>query len=239
MSSGRNRRPSPALVVGGVALIAALTGTAVGLPGKNSVDKGDLKKNSVTKSEIRKDAVRSAEVDNGSINARDLADAEAFRRVGAPGQPPFSTGGQGDCEWELTTGEVSPVNPAAFYKDAYGVVHMVGAVTADSDTGGDTFCNSGDPGEVEDALVFTLPAGYRPENVTIVGVGNSEAIVVGDESVSLGGEVVPAGSVLAIDGEQIIIDGATFRGAGPGTESIDLVSLSRAPIDALVRRASR
>jgi hypothetical protein len=41
------RLPSPALVVASVALIAALSGTAIGLPGKNTVDSGDIKNNSV------------------------------------------------------------------------------------------------------------------------------------------------------------------------------------------------
>ena len=38
-----SRRPTPAMAVAFVALLAALSGTAVALPGTNSVDSGDIK----------------------------------------------------------------------------------------------------------------------------------------------------------------------------------------------------
>jgi hypothetical protein len=40
-----SHRPSPALIVALIALVAALAGSAVALPGKNKVDKNDIKKN--------------------------------------------------------------------------------------------------------------------------------------------------------------------------------------------------
>ena len=43
---------SPGLVIGLIALIAAMSGSAMALSGKNTVDKGDLKKNSVGASEL-------------------------------------------------------------------------------------------------------------------------------------------------------------------------------------------
>ncbi len=39
------RRPSPAMAVAFVALLAALSGTAIALPGTNTVDSGDIKNN--------------------------------------------------------------------------------------------------------------------------------------------------------------------------------------------------
>jgi hypothetical protein len=39
-----SRRPSPARLVAAIALVAALGGSAVALPGKNNVDKNDLQK---------------------------------------------------------------------------------------------------------------------------------------------------------------------------------------------------
>jgi hypothetical protein len=54
------RHLSPGLVVGVIALIAATSGSAVALSGKNGVDKGDLKKNSVGSSEL--DALTTSSV---------------------------------------------------------------------------------------------------------------------------------------------------------------------------------
>jgi hypothetical protein len=46
------RLPSPAMAVAFVALLAALSGTAIALPGKNTVDSGDISKGSIKPSEI-------------------------------------------------------------------------------------------------------------------------------------------------------------------------------------------
>jgi hypothetical protein len=61
------RRPSPAMAVAFVALLAALSGTAIALPGKNTVDSGDLKKNAVKASDIAKNAVTGPKIDNGAV----------------------------------------------------------------------------------------------------------------------------------------------------------------------------
>jgi hypothetical protein len=37
-----SRRPKPAMIVAFIALVAALSGSAVALPGKNTVDSGDI-----------------------------------------------------------------------------------------------------------------------------------------------------------------------------------------------------
>lgn len=52
------RRPSPALVISLLALFVAMSATATGLPGRNNVDKNDLKRNVVKAKNIRKNAVR-------------------------------------------------------------------------------------------------------------------------------------------------------------------------------------
>lgn len=220
--------PSPAMIVAGIALTAALGGTAAALSGKDTVAHNDLKNNVVHSEEIKKQEVKSS----------DLADPEPFRRVGAAGEPAFSDGGDGDCQWLLTTSEIA-TNPPGFYKDPFDVVHLVGATANEDDAGGDGTCVSTDPGEIEDSIVFELPPGYRPENATIVGVANSLALVIGDEGVAIGGVVVPPGSVLAADGTQAILDGAQFRAASVGTEPIDLESLQRLSLESVRRLAAR
>ena len=61
------RRPSPAMAVAFVALLAALSGTAVALPGKNTVDSGDLKKNAVKAPDIARNAVTGPKIRNGAV----------------------------------------------------------------------------------------------------------------------------------------------------------------------------
>jgi hypothetical protein len=56
------RRPSPGLIVGTVALIVALAGTSFALPGRNNVDRNDLRRNSVGAKALKGVVQRTAEV---------------------------------------------------------------------------------------------------------------------------------------------------------------------------------
>jgi hypothetical protein len=67
-------RPSPAMAVAFIALLAALSGTAVALPGKNTVDSGDIKKGNVKSSDLAANAVRGGKVRNGSLTGADSKD---------------------------------------------------------------------------------------------------------------------------------------------------------------------
>ena len=64
---GSIRRPSPALIVSVIALVAALTGTAVGLPGKKNIDRNDLRKNVVALKHLRNGAVGIKELRANSV----------------------------------------------------------------------------------------------------------------------------------------------------------------------------
>jgi hypothetical protein len=66
------RLPSPALAVAFVALIAALSGTAIALPGKNTVDSGDIKKGAVKGKDIGKNAVSGSKVKGNSLTGSDI-----------------------------------------------------------------------------------------------------------------------------------------------------------------------
>jgi hypothetical protein len=65
------RRPSPAMAVAFIALLAALSGTAVALPGKNTVDSGDIRKGAVKRGDIARNAVNGGKVQNGSLTGAD------------------------------------------------------------------------------------------------------------------------------------------------------------------------
>src|SRR5215204_5712882 len=68
------RRPSPAMLVGFIALVAALSGTAVALPGVNLVDSGDIKNGQVKRKDLGKNAVNGAKVANGALTGADVKD---------------------------------------------------------------------------------------------------------------------------------------------------------------------
>jgi hypothetical protein len=67
-----SRRPSPAMAVAFVALLAALSGTAIALPGKNTIDKNDFKKGAVRTKALAKNAVTGAKIKNGAVGTRDV-----------------------------------------------------------------------------------------------------------------------------------------------------------------------
>ena len=65
-------RPSPAMAVAFVALLAALSGTAIALPGTNTVDSGDIKNGQVRGKDIRRNAVTGAKVKNSALTGADV-----------------------------------------------------------------------------------------------------------------------------------------------------------------------
>jgi hypothetical protein len=224
------RRPNATTVIACLALFFAMAGgSAIALKGRNSVDSGDIKKGQVKNSDLANNAVTSKKIKNGQVKPGDLAAEEAYHLVGAPGEPTFGDGGEGDCIWRNVSALAPNFGtPAAFYRDARGVVHLTGAVVSNDGPGGDGACNpgSGTAEAVEDARVFTLPAGYRPDDLGIPTIGNlglAEAAVgiIGPTSdiVLQGSLPIPAGAVInGLGGEQALsFDGVTFRAAGPGT----------------------
>ena len=66
------KRPTPAMAVAFVALLAALSGSAIALPGKNSVDSGDIKNNNIRSKDIRNNDVRSGDVRNSTLTGGDV-----------------------------------------------------------------------------------------------------------------------------------------------------------------------
>jgi len=118
MGQTNRRRPSAAITVAALALVAALAGTAIAGP--------DAITSALTAPKAKKIAKRQA---NKQIKKRVLT-SEPYRAVGTPGQPGFQNG------WDNYTGQPNFAT-AAFYKDPLGVVHLRGSV--DGGTNGTIF----------------------------------------------------------------------------------------------------
>jgi hypothetical protein len=108
MKKIRVARPSPGLIVAIAALVVALSGVAVGLPGRNSVDSGDIQRNAVTTKKIKKNAVTSSRlagnaVTTGKIGPRQVTAADLAR---PPRLIEYSRTGDSDDEPMLTAGEL-------------------------------------------------------------------------------------------------------------------------------------
>lgn len=65
--------PSPALIVAICALLVALSGTALALPGRNSVEANDIARDAVKAKHIRDAAVGAGEIRDGEVRAAEIA----------------------------------------------------------------------------------------------------------------------------------------------------------------------
>lgn len=227
MSKHRLAWLSLARIVAMVALLAVLAGTATAFPGKNNVDKNDLKKNVVKSKNIKKNAVTAKHVKDGSLGEADLVPEEQLHVVGTAGQPAFNNGGQGDCTWGSASSALSSIMPVGFRKDRFGMVHMSGIAFAEENAGsGDEECGSTAPepdDANEDLVAFTLPPEYRPEKAVAFAAGQSTIFIAGTETVVGTGLTLQPGAVLVTD---------PFFGA-----SLDLVSFPAAEADVLAKVA--
>lgn len=117
-----------------------------------------------------------------------LAGVEAFREIGAAGQPVFGN------SWVNYNAAGGTYHTAAFYKDPFARVHLRGSV------------KSG----VLGASAFVLPAGYRPlARVGFVDYATGGAAGVSAASV----EVFANGNVVLYEGSNSFksLDGISFR----------------------------
>ena len=67
-------RPSPAMIVAGVALVMAMSGAAIALPGKGKVKSNDIAKGAVKTKAIAKGAVGSKQIKGKSIKGNRIKD---------------------------------------------------------------------------------------------------------------------------------------------------------------------
>jgi hypothetical protein len=205
------KRLSFANVMSVIAVFIALGGSsyAISKLPKNSVGPKQLKKNAVTTAKIKNKAVTGAKIKPGTITgtqvnastlgtvpvanlANSVAPVEPTHLIGAPGEPTFENGTS-----NLPQLSTIHLNPAGFYKDHEGIVHLQGVVK----TG-----NSGIP------ALFTLPPGFRPapgRAVTSQQFEGSVLFIFGGNNNIEGLEL--SGKLLGQKEKAVALDGITFR----------------------------
>ena len=233
----RDRLSSPALLVAVVALVAALGGSALALPGKKTVKENDLANNIVDSKNVKPEAVKgsdihedvlkskhivdgavgSEQISDGEVGAKDLAEPEPYENV-----TDFGDGGQNDCQWYDGTVDAPEINPVSYYKDPFGIVHLAGTARAEDGPGGDMLCDDN-----ADQVAFTLPPGYWPDNAEVQGGIMDQFVAIAPENGLVSGPIsVPAGTVVVPflssgTNPEVSLDGITFR-------AIDTTNLLRA-----------
>jgi hypothetical protein len=144
---------------------------------------------------LPKNSVKSKNIVNGQVKSSDVSDGLTFpaklRLVDGSGGPGFGAG------WENYG---SGVEPASFFRDREGMVHLTGSVDQATITG---------------AAIFTLPPGYRPAKEVEFGVlsVNSSSNKTIDQV-----EVQPEGDVFSFvnPGAFLSLAGIDFRCAPSG-----------------------
>lgn len=79
------RRPSASLAISVLALTLSITGAAGALPGRDTVNSGDIVNGSIRSADLKKGAVNSRVVKNDSLKAKDLGPDSATASEIAPG----------------------------------------------------------------------------------------------------------------------------------------------------------
>ena len=155
MSAGIGRlRPSPAMLVAVVALVFALTGAAIALPGKGSVDKNDLAKNAVKTKTIKNGAVSGPKLKAGAVTSDKLAD-------GAVTNGKIANGAVNAAK--LAPGTLEPV--------AYATVNQDGSVDESTSKG------VTDANVVEDSGVYGFRGlAFTPKLVTMNYLFDTQSI---------------------------------------------------------------
>ena len=210
-------------VVSVAALFVALGGSAYAVT--------TLDRNSVKSKHIVNGQVKSADVANDGLTGTDVnesrlgrvptaADAERlddldssdFARAGSEGWQAIALSSNVSfCHW---TNFGNGFNPASFFRDAGGVVHLRGMIKANDGPGVQCGAAPGTDGRVN--FGNPLPAGYRPENFELfTNTANNKPTRI---------DVLPDGLVLVLPGNGsltwadveswVSLDGISFR-CGP------------------------
>ncbi len=135
--TARRLRPSAGSIIGVVALVFALSGAALALPGKNSVTANDIKKNAVKTKAIKAGAVTEVKIADGAVGAAKLAAGAVG--TGAIADGAVSTAKLADgavSSAKIADGSVAAADlvPGVEGSRAWGSITSTGAVVAKNAT---------------------------------------------------------------------------------------------------------
>jgi hypothetical protein len=156
-------RPSPAMALAFIALLAALSGTAIALPGTDTVDSGDIKNGVVKSQDIQKGAVTSKKIKNGAVNSDKVQDGSLLSTDFKSGQLP--AGPQGP------KGDIGPMGLIGPKGDPGqdGTDASINGVAAGGDLAG-TFPNP----SIADGKITTAKLADGIQEATIVNVARGQ-----------------------------------------------------------------
>jgi hypothetical protein len=176
----RAARPSPSFVISCVALFVALSAAAVALPGRNSVNSGDVRNEALKSQDVRNQTLTAADIADGSLGSAEIADASLGSAEIADG----AIGSAKVADGSLGSGEIAD--------DAIGSAK----VADDSLTGAD----------VNESSLAEVPLATSAGAISGVGLRRfsyqSNATAVSTEILNVGGLVLfascPGGSDMAL-----------------------------------------
>lgn len=202
----RMRRPSAGMSVAFVALIAALSGTAVALPGRSTVDSGDIRNGQVRSADLKNNDIRGRDIRTNTVKGSDIDESSLGKapsagnadQLGGLPAAAYAQSAQSGFTLASLTGAFTNFGgtfaPASFMKDTLGFVHLRGLMN----------CPVG-----LNQVAFVLPPGFRPAAslftplaVGVTGAGNATITAAGSVQPFL-----PAGGGAQACG----LDGISFK----------------------------
>lgn len=200
-------RPSPAAVIAVVALVFAVSGVAVALPGKNSVTTKDIKKNAVTAAKIKKGAVTGAKLGDGAVSTAKLGNDAV-------------TGAKVD---EATLGKV-PVATSA--DSATKAETATKATSADSATKATTADNALELEGRTLTQVRPIAVGLKDETTQGLDASEPETVMAVNITIPAGGADVVINASMEIDNETGSQAGSSCRIKFSGSVASSTVNLT-------------
>lgn len=213
------RLPSPAAVIAIVALVFAVSGVAVALPGKNSVATKDIKKNAVTTAKVKNGAINEAKLGDGAVGTAKIGnDAVTGAKVN-----------------EATLGRVpsaATAETAAKATTADSAAKATSAETAAKATSAETATNAANASNAQQlqgrtlAEVRPVAAGVRDETTQGLSDTQPETVMSVPIAIPAGGADVVINAAMELDNETGSQAGGSCRLKFSGVAASSTVNLT-------------
>ena len=216
-TSERIRRHLQSNAVGYVAVFIALSGTAIALPGKDTVKRNDIARRAVIGKTIAPGAVKRAKIQNGAVQTNKLGDGAITTPKLAAGSvtgPAIANGAVSSQQVadasllgdDFAPGQISDAflfddvtGPQTFTIQRPGRVYVVATVAVLCQTAS---CNAGYAVEIDGTIVpgaeVVIPSLITVEQLTLVGL--SHQLTAGEHRIELVSSTSSADEVVKLSG---------------------------------------